>query len=115
MPLDTLLCHRRLYAGDLANLGTANAGTLPEGIPHIHMLGIMNFGIDSNNHILLSEQCFPLSLNWSGLQEGNFTPSGTVVINSGLPLHFYLKSKIGFKIHKAELEEHGIQIISLYL
>ena len=115
VPLDTLLCDNRLYTGGLTNLGTADAVMLPEGVPHIHMLGIINFGIDNKDYILLSEQCFPLSLNWSGLQEGNFTPSGTVMINSGVPLHFCLKSTIGFKIHKAELENHGMQLISLYL
>ncbi len=56
---------------DLANL---RSPAIPEGINHIWMAGIVNFGIDSSNHILLPENALALQLHWDRVHEGNFTP-----------------------------------------
>ncbi len=104
-----LLCDSRLYSGNLDHLPDTHRY-------HICMTGIVNFGVDTTGHILLPEQCLALKLIWSGLWEGNMTPgSGDVTIQSGKPLNFKLESKKGSKIPKAELEEHGVQLVSLYL
>ena len=80
------------------------------------MTGIVNFGVNTTGHILLPEQCLALKLVWRGSWEGNLTPgSGDATIQAGNPLNFKLESKKGSEIPKAELEEHGMQLISLYL
>ena len=110
-----LLCDQRLYRGDLTNLRTPNHNASLDKMKHISAAGIVNFGIDTNNHIMLPEHSLSLRLDWHGLEEGNFTPSGNVVTYPGNPYHFKLESKKGFRIPKAELEEHGMQLVSLYL
>ncbi|KJA25459.1 hypothetical protein HYPSUDRAFT_37447 [Hypholoma sublateritium FD-334 SS-4] len=114
--LHYLMCHSRLYTADLADLHAPNHATMPDGLPrHISMIGIINFGIDASNHILLPRYPLALKLDWDGVEKGNFIPSGNVVIMPGPPFTMKLHSKKGFKIPKAELEEHGMQLISLYL
>ncbi len=109
-----LLCDSRLYKGD--DLTNLHSPAMPERAIHIVMAGIVNFGIDSNNHILLPEYPLALQLSWDGIEEGKLTPSfGNVYILSGNPTHFKLESKTGFKIPKAELEEHGIQLVTIHL
>ena len=98
-----------------ANLSVGNRAVLPEGALPICMLGIVNFGVDTSNHILLPEQCFALDISWDGLQSGIFSPPGNVEIRAGGPSHFRLKCKKGLKIHKNEVEKHGMQLVSLYL
>ncbi len=110
-----LLLDRRIYTGDLAKLRTIGPVALPDQIPLIWMYGIINFGSDTSGNILLPQNCFALKLNWNGIQKGNFTPSEDVMIRSGKPLSFTLKSKKGFKIPKEELKEHGMQLVFLYL
>ena len=110
-----LLLDSRLYTGDLANLHNIGPVALPDEIDLIWMHGIVNFGSYTNGNILLPEQCLALNLHWSTIQEGNFTPSGNVKINSGQPFAFTLHPKNGFKIPKGELEKHGMQLVSLYL
>ncbi|KJA17595.1 hypothetical protein HYPSUDRAFT_206060 [Hypholoma sublateritium FD-334 SS-4] len=68
-----LLCDKRLYTGDLADLSTQNRLELPEGVSSIYMAGIVNFGADTSGHILLPEKCLALDLNWDGILAGNFT------------------------------------------
>lgn len=113
-----LLFDTRLYTGDVANLCTTNPVTSPDGetMDRIHIQGIVNFGVDNSGYILLPDQCFALDLHWhSGLQEGNFTPSGDVEIRSGTPSSFVIESMKGSKMHKDELEEYGMQLVSWYL
>ena len=79
------------------------------------MAGIVNFGIDSSNHILLPEHALALQLHWDRVHEGNFTPLGNVITLRGLPILFKLKFKIGLRIPKAELGEHGVQLVTMHL
>ena len=111
----SLLSDNRLYTGDLANLHATNHITLPNEIPCIRMLGIVNFSIDNNGHILLPEMCLALKLDWDGVEKGKFKPTRNVMIRSGVPYSFKLESNKGFKILKAELENHGMQLVSLCL
>ncbi len=110
-----LLLDSRLYAGDLSSLRVISPGALLDEIP-VRMVGIVNFGVDSNGRILLPEQCLALRLYWDKLEKGSFTPSGKVQIRSGQPYSFKLEFKNGkSEMPKAELEEHGMQFVSLYL
>ena len=111
-----LLLDSRLYAQDLASQCATYSEALPDGVPLLEARGIVNFGIDSSDQILLPrEVCFALKLFWDGLPQGNLSPSGNVKMLSGAPSTFILESKVGLKIPKAELAEHGIQFVSLYL
>ena len=98
--------------GDLTNL---RSPAIPDGTPHIIMAGIVNFGFDGSNHILLPTYAFALRLDWHGLEIGHFTPSGNVYIHSGQPICFELKSKMGYRIPKARLQKLGVQLVSMYL
>ncbi len=109
------LLDSRLYTGDLASLCTTWSVTLPDKWEPIAMRGILNFGVDDNNQILLPEQCFAVKLYWDGLQQGNFVPSGSTRTMPGTPAVFKLEYKKGLKIHKTELERHGMRLVSLYL
>ena len=110
-----LMLDRRLYTGDFANFSAGNRAVFPEGALPICMLGIVNFGVDTSNHILLPEQCFALDISWEGLQSGIFSPPGNAEIRAGGPSHFRLNCKKGLKIPKNEVEKHGMQLVSLYL
>ncbi|KJA23039.1 hypothetical protein HYPSUDRAFT_40166 [Hypholoma sublateritium FD-334 SS-4] len=113
--INILLLDSKLYAGDITNLRATRPVALPDGALAICMLAIVNFGVDTSGHILLPEQCFALDISWDGLQSGIFSPPGSVEIRAGAPANFLLKSKKGFKIHKDEVEKHGMQLVSLYL
>ncbi len=111
-----LLCDRRLYAGDLTH-HDLRSPAIPNGTAHITMAGIVNFGIDSNNNILLPIHAFALRLFWNGLERGYFIPQASedVYTDAGQPISFRLESKIGYRIPKAALEEFGVQLVSMYL
>ncbi len=103
------LLDSRLYTGIPADLHAIADNIM------ISMYGIINFGVNSSGNIQLPQRAMALSLLWNGLSERNFTPSGNVEIRSGMVSSFILKSKKGFEIPKAQLEEHGLQLVTLYL
>ncbi len=106
----------RLYAREgLASLCAACSAKLPSRMDVISMMGIINFGADNDGHILLPERCFALRLTWNGLQQGNFFPVGKAAILPGIPATFMLNSKKELKVAKADLEKHGMQLVSWYL
>ena len=113
--LHFLLFDRRLYSKDLTSLLASNSIVLPDGTRHIIMLGIINFGVDTTGHILLSSQCFGLDITWDGLQEGRFSAPENVELRAGGAAQFVLESKKGFKLSKDELEDHGMNLVSFYL
>ncbi len=101
--------------GDLSNLRAISPAALLDEIP-VRMVGIVNFGVDSKGRILLPEQCLALRLYWDKLEKEASHPSGKVQIRSGQPYSFKLEFKNGkSEMPKAELEEHGMQFVSLYL
>ena len=83
----------------------------------MYMAGIINFGIDSSDHVLLPERCLSLRLSWEGLEQGNFTPPGDAQIIGGTAGYFSLESANDseLRIPKAELGEYGVQLVTLCL
>ena len=80
------------------------------------MLGMVNFGINASNEILLPDYALAMKLDWDRVEEGNFTPSArNVFIYSGGSSCIKLKSQKGSRIPIAELEDHGVQLVTLHL
>ncbi len=49
-----------------------------------------------------------------GCQKEIYTPSGNVEIRSGMVSSFYPQVQERVRIPKAQLEEHGLQLVTLY-
>ncbi len=99
-----LLCHSKLYMG---NLSTLRSPVIPKESSHIWMAGIVNFGIDSSNHILLPEHALALQLYWDGVDKGNFTPMGMLLYSVGFLSPSNLNPRQGSKSQKRNWKNMG--------